>query len=298
MKPPRFNGVLMSVANGDSAQVLNEEILFLLHKRAIRVVPEQESKQGFYSRYFIIPKKESTSLRPILDLRVLNRYLRKYKFRMLTHKDQHVLVKTDNTTVVAYINRQGGTRSLKLHRLAKKLLLWCSTRFLSVRATHVPGVLNRGADLLSRGNPLYGDWTLHPQVVAQLWQRFRQATVDLFASRENAQCPLYFSLADENAPLGVDALAHQWPNALLYAFPPLSLITPTLARVREQGLSLILIAPYWPSKHWVAEIVQVLAVPPWPLPIRRDLLSQARGEIYHPHPDRLALWAWPVRGGI
>ncbi|KAK9519955.1 hypothetical protein VZT92_022646 [Zoarces viviparus] len=56
-------------------------------------------------------------------------------------------------------------------------------------------------------------------------------------------------------------------------------------------------APRWPSKHWVAEIIQLLADEPWPLPIRRDLLSQAGGEIYHPHPDRIALWAWPVRGG-
>ena len=213
-------------------------------------------------------------------------------------RGRHVLVKTDNSTVVAYINRQGGTRSLQLHQLAKELIVWCDISLLSIRATHVPGILNRGADLLSRGNPLYGEWKLHPQVVKQIWQRYGQAVVDLFASQENAQCPLYFSLADGNAPLGVDALAHQWPNVLLYAFPPLSLISPTLARVREMGLSLILIAPRWPSRPWVAEIVQLLSGQPWPLPPRRDLLSQAGGEIYHPHPDRIALWAWPVKGGI
>ncbi|XP_049432685.1 uncharacterized protein LOC125889068 [Epinephelus fuscoguttatus] len=38
-----------------------------------------------------------------------------------------------------------------------------------------------------------------------------------------------------SAPLGVDALAHQWPRILLYAFPPIALISPTLARVREEG---------------------------------------------------------------
>ncbi|KAI7811506.1 reverse transcriptase/ribonuclease H/putative methyltransferase [Triplophysa rosa] len=203
-------------------------------------------------------------------------------------KSQHVLVKTHNTTVVAYINRQVGTRSLQLHQLAERLIVWADTRLLSLRATHVPGILNRGADLLSRGNHLYGEWKLHPQVVSQIWHRCGQAAVDLFASQENAQCPLYFSLTDGNAPLDV----------LLYAFPPLSLISPTLARVREQGLLLILIVPRWPSKPWVAEIIQLLAGQPWPLPLRRDLLSQAGGEIYHPHPDNIALWAWPVRGGI
>ncbi|KAL6475051.1 hypothetical protein MHYP_G00160910 [Metynnis hypsauchen] len=205
-------------------------------------------------------------------LELLAVFLAVKHFRKLL-QGQHVLIKTDNSTVVAYINRQGGTRSLRLHRLTRKLVLWCGTRFLSLRATHVLGILNRGADLLSRGNPLYRDWRLHPQVVAQLWQRYGQAALDLFASREKAHCPLYFSLLDGNAPLGVDALAHPWPNILLYAFPPLSLISPTLVRVRDQGLSLILIAPHWPSKHWVAEIVQLLAGQPWPLPPRRDLLS-------------------------
>ncbi len=32
--------------------------------------------------------------------------------------------------------------------------------------------------------------------------------------------------------------------------------------------------------------------------MRRDLLSQAEGEIFHPHPERLALWVWPVSGSI
>lgn len=57
----------------------------LLNKRAIRVVPPEQSHSGFYSRYFLVPKKGTQALRPILDLRVLNKYLRKYKFRMLTH---------------------------------------------------------------------------------------------------------------------------------------------------------------------------------------------------------------------
>lgn len=170
----------------------------------------------------------------------------------------HVLVRCDNTTAVAHIHRQGWMRSSKLHALAHKLLVWSRQHFLSLRATHVPGVLNRGADLLSRGNPLYGEWRLHPQIVGLLWERFGQADVDLFASRENAHCPMFFSLQDEDAPLDVDALAQPWPNVLLYAFPPLCLITPILVRVKEQGLRLILIAPRWPRAPWLAEISWML----------------------------------------
>ena len=41
----------------------------------------------------------------------------------------------------------------------------------------------------------------------------------------------------------VALLAHVWPPVLLYAFPPLALIPPTLSRVREHRHTLILIAP-------------------------------------------------------
>ncbi|XP_014912869.1 leucine-rich repeat-containing protein 16B-like, partial [Poecilia latipinna] len=68
VRPPRFKGVLVSVANRDSVHVLEDEIASLLAKRSIRVVPEEEVHQGFYSRYFLIPKKDGLSLRPILDL--------------------------------------------------------------------------------------------------------------------------------------------------------------------------------------------------------------------------------------
>ncbi|XP_024141773.2 uncharacterized protein LOC112154824 [Oryzias melastigma] len=211
-------------------------------------------------------------------------------------RGEHVLVRTDNTTVVAYINKQGGLRSRRLHTLAHRLIVWSSSHLLSLRAIHVPGIMNRAADLLSRGNPRYREWKLHSDVVAQIWTIYGRAEIDLFASAENAQCPKFYSLTDQGLPLGLDALAHEWPKALLYAFPPLELIPPTLARVRGGHHSLILIAPRWPGKPWLAEIFQLMDREPWPLPLRRDLLSQARGEIFHPHPGHMALWAWPVRG--
>lgn len=61
----------------------------------------------------------------------------------------------------------------------------------------------------------------------------------------------------DDAPLGADALAHEWPYALLYVFPPLSLIEPTLQRVRKRGHMMILIATYW-LRLWVVEIAQLL----------------------------------------
>ena len=51
----------------------------------------QEQLAGFYSKYFIIPKKDG-GLRPILDLRQLNAFLKVLPFRMLTTQETLVSI--------------------------------------------------------------------------------------------------------------------------------------------------------------------------------------------------------------
>ncbi|XP_061089970.1 uncharacterized protein LOC133123516 [Conger conger] len=212
-------------------------------------------------------------------------------------RGRHVLIRSDNKATVAYVNRQGGTKCPHLHRLAVRIWTWAYPRVRSLRALYVPGQLNCGADLLSRGGPSPLEWCLHPLVVAEVWSRFGKARVDLFASRQNAHCPLWFAMtATGSPPLGVDALAHCWPKGLLYAFPPFGLVPQVLAKAREERKPLILIAPDWPHKQWTADVALLLTDVPWRLPQRRDLLSQGAGTIFHPHPSRLRLTAWPLLG--
>ncbi len=67
------------------APILRAEIAVLLEKDAIEPVPPADMRSGFYSPYFIVPKKGG-GLRPILDLRILNRALHKLLFKMLMQK--------------------------------------------------------------------------------------------------------------------------------------------------------------------------------------------------------------------
>ncbi len=70
--PPRFDGVHLTVVNSASkASVLRQELSSLLQKGAIEEVPQSDIEQGFFSRYFLVPKRDG-GLRPILDLRHLN----------------------------------------------------------------------------------------------------------------------------------------------------------------------------------------------------------------------------------
>ncbi len=91
-------------------------------------------------------------------------YLALRQFRPLL-LGKHVLVRTDNTAAVSYINRLGGIRSHRMSQLARHLLLWSHTQFKSLRAVHIPGQLNRAADALSRQLTFPGEWRLHPETI-------------------------------------------------------------------------------------------------------------------------------------
>ncbi|XP_026084954.1 uncharacterized protein LOC113060276, partial [Carassius auratus] len=219
-------------------------------------------------------------------------------FRALKHflpdlRGHHVLVRTDNTSVVSYINHQGGLRSRPLYKLAHQILVWSQSKLLSLRAVYIPGKQNVGADIMSRQGPRPGEWKLHPQVVKQIWRIFGRAQVDLFASQETSQCPLWFSLVHP-APLGLDAMVQTWPRLRLYAFPPIALLPGVLARVRRDGVHLLLVAPFWPGRVWFSDLVSLLDGSPWEIPIRTDLLSQAQGTIIHPRLELWKLWVWPL----
>ncbi len=131
----------------------------------------------------------------------------------------------------------------------------------------------------------------HPQVVQKIWKTFGKAEVDLFASKDNSHCPTYYS-KDR------DALAHDWPNLLLYAFPPIALLPQVVRRIREQGHKVLLVAPLWRNQPWLSELTQLLTAAPWPVPLRRDILSQANGTIWHPRPELWALYIWPLNGSL
>ncbi len=75
-----------------------------------------------------------------LELLAVHLALNRLKRRL---RGKHVLVRTDSTATVAYINRQGGLRSRRMSQLTRHLLLWSRKHLRSLRAIHIPGLLNR-----------------------------------------------------------------------------------------------------------------------------------------------------------
>ena len=91
-----------------------------------------------------------------------------------------VLIATDNTTVVAYINKEGGMRSGSLCALLWRLLCWCSLNQIVLKARHIPGRLNVIADKLSRQRQvIQTEWSLHQETFDLLCQTWHYPRVDV-----------------------------------------------------------------------------------------------------------------------
>lgn len=162
-----------------------------------------------------------------------------------------VLVKSDNSTVIAYLTKMGGTRSPDLCYLTWKVLNWCRDQNISLRAVHIPGRLNVIADRLSRGNPIKRtEWSLSDTVVNQIFQKLGQPLMDLFATKQNKKCLTFCSLAPEQSALATDAFTISWNGMLAYAFPPPILLTRVLKKIKSEDCVVILIAPLWQRQVW------------------------------------------------
>ena len=208
-----------------------------------------------------------------------------------------VSVFCDNSTAVAYLCKEGGTRSPFLNSLAQGILRWSELLAIRLAPQFIPGSLDVLADTLSRPHQLpHTEWSLNQDVFRSL-SRLWPVQIDLFATSENRQCSIFFSPFRDPLAAGTDAFLRSWDGLQAYAFPPWSIIPRVLAKLREsRGTELTLVAPYWPQRPWFPGLFHLLLEPPVVLPVRPDLLRLLRSRRLYQGLHRLRLHAWRLSG--
>ena len=206
----------------------------------------------------------------------------------------------DNSMVVAYVNKQGGTVSRALCLLASRLLRWTESFDIHLDARYLPGQANVLADVLSRRGQVVGtEWSLYSQVVRSLLRVWGNPSIDLFATCLNAKLPLYCSLVPDPQAVFEDAFRHPWDDLDLYEFLPFPLVGRVIARVRESSrVAMTLVAPLWPEKEWFADLLLLLIQPPLALPWWDSLLRQPHCNLFHQGVHALNLHAWRLSSVI
>ena len=205
----------------------------------------------------------------------------------------HLLVLSDNSTVVAYLNHQGGTHSQPLSQMAEALWIWLHERNRSLEARHIKGTVNVLADLLSRPHSVVNtEWTLAHSVLEPVWRLWSRPILDLFATRFSTRLPLFVSPVPDDLAWAVDAFSLSWKGLEVYAFPPFALLPRVLRKAEEDAPRMILVAPLWPAQPWFPDLTRLARDGPLPLALGPRSLLQPRSGIPHGNPDVLCLNAW------
>ncbi|XP_068238511.1 uncharacterized protein [Palaemon carinicauda] len=112
----------------------------------------------------------------------------------------------DNATVIAYVKKQGGLHSRRIHDLSVKILSWAEDSAISLTARYISGKRNIITDgLSSRGQVLPVEWSLHPDVARAVIENWGALCLDLFARRLNAMLPVFCSSVVDPAAALEDA---------------------------------------------------------------------------------------------
>ena len=227
----------------------------------------------------------------LLELRAVFLALQAFQNRLMGHR---VALMSDNTTVVAYINKQGGTVSSSLYLLVRQVLTWTEVNSVSLIGRFVPGRKNILADQLSRQDQVIPtEWTLHTRVLQAVFRIWGTPMVDLFATALNRRLPVYCSPVPDPMAWQVDAFTIPWDNLEAYAFPPTAILRSVINQVlRADQLRMVLIAPMWPQQEWYPDLLSLLVEEPRQLPLWRNLLRQPQSQTVHGALGRLRLHAW------
>ena len=227
----------------------------------------------------------------VLELRAVGNSL---KFFLPLLRDHSVGIYADNTTALAYLAHQGGTRSETLNQEAQEILRWAEAHQVTIKTQFLSGLQNVLADAMSRkGQVLPTEWTLHQEVCRDLWRLWGQPSVDLFATVQNFRLQAFVSPFPDPVAIASDAFLFDWNHLELYAFPPTAVIRRVINKLLSaQGTFLTLIAPFWPRQEWFPDLLRLSVDVPRLLPQRPDLLRQPHFHRFHHNLQWLQLTAW------
>jgi len=176
-------------------------------------------------------------------------------------QNEHIRIKTDNTTCVAYINNLGRVKkSIECHKIVKSI--W---NYLS--AVHLPGSENSVADKASRIFDENTEWALDDVVFDKICEMYGEISIDLFASRLNNKHKIYVAWKPNPRALFINAFSESWTNFRnFYAFPPFSVVMKCLQKIMVEQTQGVVIVPLWPTQSWFPKLMRMLIQTPLLLP--------------------------------
>lgn len=209
--------------------------------------------------------------------------------------DCEILLRLDNKTAVAYINKMGGVRHAKLSKIARNIWEWCEIRNIWVYASYIPSSLNSIADAESRRNPNDTEYMLSSAAYSLITRKLNTPEIDLFASSLNKKCERFISWKPDPQALHIDAFTISWKHFFFYAFPPFAQIPNVLNKIINEKAKGIVVVPLWPSQPWYPIYNNLLCKEPIIFKPNKELLTSPYRQT-HPLWGTLSLVAGILSG--
>ena len=95
----------------------------------------------------------------------------------------------------------------------------------------------------------------------------------MFASNINYQFHTYFSYKADPKAKAVDSFTVSWHSLKFYAFPPFSIISRTLKKIKAEKAEGILVVPYWPNQVWFPVLFKMLIDIPMSITSTKNILK-------------------------
>ena len=202
----------------------------------------------------------------------------------------HIRIRSDNTTAVCCVQKQGSMKSIKSNDLSRQIWNFARERTLWLSAQHTPGSENNEADEKSRVFRTETEWSIQDKVFGQLCKILGTPDIDLFATRLNHKVPRFCAWQPDPEAESIDAFMSNWgEEPLCYAFPPFAIISRVLQKIMIDRAEVILVVPFWPTRPWFTRLTEMIVQLPILLPSDNRVLFLFDSEKQHPLSPKMKL---------
>ena len=203
---------------------------------------------------------------------------------------RHIRIMSDNTTAIAYVNKQGGTQCMILNDIAVEIWEFCKQRNIHLSSAHIPGIHNTLADTASRKFHDSAEWMIPDDIFGLITAQFGKPDIDLFASRLNHKVASYVSWKPDPGATYIDAFSLPWSGKFIYLFPPFSLIWPIMSKMEKDRVGkAIIVMPRWSTQSWFPRLMKKVIAGPIQIPSSKLVLPGTQKS--HPMAPKLKLVA-------
>ncbi len=247
---------------------------------------EDKSASGFWTPSMLI---ESINYRELMAV-----FMSLLSFKAEV-RGKAVLVRTDNISAAAYINKMTGS-STNLFNLGRSIQNLTKELEVELMAQYIPGVDNIQADRLSRIVDK-NDWMLHPTIFKELEKKWGPHTIDRMATFTNHQVERYNSYRWDPRSEAVNAYAQDWRKENNYVNPPFNQMMRILEKIQEDKATCTVIAPIWKAQMWYHTLLKMSIDYPMVIPNLIDtFLPGTTGNVEPMGNPRWAVAAWRISG--